>query len=98
MSIKDNDLEEIANLAKIGINSSLFNELKKDLQNILNLVEKMNATDTKDVEPMSHPLDISQPLRKDEVTEENSREKLQANAPSIKSGLFLVPKVIDISE
>ena len=98
MSIKDNDLEEIANLAKIGINSSLFNELKKDLQNILNLVEKMNATDTKDVEPMSHPLDISQPLRKDEVTEENSREKLQENAPLIKSGLFLVPKVIDISE
>ena len=98
MSIKDNDLEEIANLAKIGINSSLFTELKKDLQNILNLVEKMNATDTKDVEPMSHPLDISQPLRKDEVTEENSREKLQENAPSIKSGLFLVPKVIDIAE
>jgi aspartyl-tRNA(Asn)/glutamyl-tRNA(Gln) amidotransferase subunit C len=98
MSIKDNDLEEIANLAKIGINSSLFTELKKDLQNILNLVEKMNATDTKDVEPMSHPLDISQPLRKDEVTEENSREKLQENAPLIKSGLFLVPKVIDISE
>ena len=98
MSIKDNDLEEIANLAKIGINSSLFNELKKDLQNILNLVEKMNATDTKGVEPMSHPLDISQPLRKDEVTEENSREKLQENAPLIKSGLFLVPKVIDISE
>ena len=98
MSIKDNDLEEIANLAKIGINSSLFTELKKDLQNILNLVEKMNATDTKGVEPMSHPLDISQPLRKDEVTEENSREKLQENAPLIKSGLFLVPKVIDISE
>ena len=44
---------------------------------------------------MSHPLNISQPLRKDEVTEENQRESLQEGSPHTKAGLFLVPKVID---
>ena len=31
----------------------------------------------------------------DEVTEEDLRDELLKNAPSVKSGLFLVPKVID---
>ena len=39
--------------------------------------------------------DLSQPTRKDEVTEEDLRDELLKNAPSVKSGLFLVPKVID---
>jgi len=47
---------------------------------------------------MSHPLDLSQPTRQDEVTEENLREELLKNAPSVQSGLFLVPKVIEGEE
>ena len=59
------------------------------------MVNELNKTDTKNVSPMSHPLDISQPLRKDKVTEENQRESLQESSPHTKAGLFLVPKVID---
>ena len=44
---------------------------------------------------MSHPLNLSQPTRKDEVTEINQREKMQESAPLVQSGLFLVPKVIE---
>ena len=47
---------------------------------------------------MSHPLEISQPLRNDQVTEENQRESLQEHSPLTKAGLFLVPKVIDKEE
>ena len=57
--------------------------------------EELNEADTSSVEAMSHPLDLSQPTRKDEVTEENQRDELLKNAPSVKSGLFIVPKVID---
>ena len=95
MSLKDEDLEQIAYLARINIDKSKFPSLKKELESILSLVEKMNSADTESVEAMSHPLDISQPLRKDKVTEEDNWENLQKNAPSIKAGLFLVPKVID---
>ena len=95
MSIKNKDLQNISYLAKINIQEKDFPQLERDFKSILDLIKKMDDSDTSGVKALSHPLDISQPLRKDEVTEENNREKLQENAPSTKSGLFLVPKVID---
>ena len=44
---------------------------------------------------MSHPMQATQRLREDEVTELNRREALQAIAPETEDGLFLVPKVIE---
>ena len=70
-------------------------KLKKELGDILNLFEELNLADTNSVEAMSHPLDLSQPTRIDLVTEKDMREELQKNAPSVQSGLFLVPKVIE---
>ena len=55
----------------------------------------MNAIDTSDVEPMAHPLDAVQRLRKDEVTEQNQRDHYQQVAPLTEAGLYLVPKVIE---
>jgi len=69
--------------------------LKVELDQILNLFDKLNSADTDKVEAMSHPLNLSQPTRKDEVTESDQRSKLQASAPLVQSGLFLVPKVIE---
>ena len=95
MSIKDKDLKEIAYLARINIRKEHFSSLKRDLEEILSLVEEMNESDTSKTEAMSHPLDISQPLREDVVTELDDREKNLKLAPSTKYGLFLVPKVIE---
>ena len=95
MALTDKELNEIAYLARININKDLFPSLKEELVQILDLFEELNLADTNDVEAMSHPLNLSQPTRPDEVTEENQREKLQETAPSVKSGLFLVPKVIE---
>ena len=44
---------------------------------------------------MANPLDASQSLREDIVTESNQREALQAVAPLIEDGLYLVPRVVD---
>ena len=95
MSLKDKDLEQIAYLARINIEKSKFPSLKSELESILSLVASMNSVDTKSIKPLSHPLDLSQPLREDKVTEENDRENLQSNAPSKEDGLFLVPKVLE---
>ena len=46
MSIKDQDLEQIAYLARINIDKSKFSALKKELESILELVEKINSADT----------------------------------------------------
>ena len=98
MSITDKELEQIAYLARIGIEKDSFHSLKDKLSNILNMVNELNKVDTENILPMSHPLEISQPLRNDQVTEENQRESLQEHSPFTKAGLFLVPKVIDKEE
>ena len=95
MSFKDQDLEQIAFLARINIDKEYFPSLKRELESILELVTKINSADTESVEPMSHPLDLFQALRKDEVTEKDERESLQKNAPLMQAGLLLVPKVIE---
>ena len=95
MALSDQELKEIAYLARINVNEESLTSLKKELEDILGLFEELNEADTSQISAMSHPLDLSQPTRKDEVTEENLREELLKNAPSVKSGLFLVPKVID---
>ena len=83
MSFKDQDLEQIAYLGRINIDKNYFPSLKRELESILDLVTKINSADTESVEPMSHPLDLFQPLRKDEVTEKDERENLQKNAKNL---------------
>ena len=95
MALSDKELKEIAYLARINIDKDSLPSLKGELEQILDLFKKLNSADTNADEAMFHPLNLSQPTRPDEVTEEDQREKLQAAAPSVQSGLFLVPKVIE---
>ena len=95
MSISPEEVLKIANLARLQIKQDEVEQYATDLSNIINLVEQMNAIDTKDILPMAHPLDATQRLREDKVTEENQRDKFQTIAPSVENGLYLVPKVIE---
>ena len=59
------------------------------------LIDQMQSVDTDDVVPLAHPLDLTQRLREDDVTEFNRRGELQLLAPRVEQGLYLVPKVIE---
>jgi aspartyl-tRNA(Asn)/glutamyl-tRNA(Gln) amidotransferase subunit C len=85
----------IARLARIEVADSEAAALERELNGILELVERMAAVDTAGVEPMSHPEDAAQRLREDRVTEHDRREAYQAAAPQVEDGLYLVPKVIE---
>jgi len=61
----------------------------------LRFVEQLNGVDTTGVEPLAHPLEATQRLRPDVVTEGNNREHFQQVAPETESGLYLVPQVIE---
>ena len=95
MSLSKDEVKKIANLAKLDISEEQSADYEKNLSSILDLVEQMNSVDTSGVEPMAHPLHMAQRLREDVVSEENQRDHLQAHAPSVEKGLFVVPKVIE---
>ncbi len=95
MSLSSDDVAKIAHLARLAVDPDDTESLSRDLSNILDLVEQMQAVDTEGVLPMAHPLEMSQRLRADEVTETDQRELYQSNAPQAENGLFLVPRVIE---
>lgn len=95
MSVSKDDINKVANLARIGITDDDVPAVTNSINEILNLVDKMQQVNTDNVEPLANPHDATQQLRADEVTASNEREKLLQNAPESENGLFLVPKVID---
>jgi aspartyl-tRNA(Asn)/glutamyl-tRNA(Gln) amidotransferase subunit C len=95
MSIERHEIEKLATLARIAIDDSTINEVSERLGSVLELVDQLQAAETSGVDPMSHPLQATQRLRQDEVSELNQREALQTTAPDTEDGLFLVPKVIE---
>jgi len=95
MSIQSEDVLKIAHLARLGVDGDEVSSYASDLSNIMGLIEQMQQIETAGIEPMAHPLDQVQLLRADKATEVDQRESLQANAPDVESGLFLVPRVLD---
>ncbi|WP_458379001.1 Asp-tRNA(Asn)/Glu-tRNA(Gln) amidotransferase subunit GatC [Pseudomonas chlororaphis] len=95
MALERSDVEKIAHLASLGLDEADLPHITSDLNSILGLVDAMQAVDTDGIEPLAHPLEASQRLRADVVTESNHREAYQSIAPAVENGLYLVPKVID---
>ncbi|BAU72628.1 Asp-tRNA(Asn)/Glu-tRNA(Gln) amidotransferase subunit GatC [Metapseudomonas furukawaii] len=95
MALERSDVEKIAHLARLGLNEADIPRTTETLNNILGLIDAMQAVDTDGIEPLAHPLDATQRLRADRVTEENRRDAYQAIAPAVENGLYLVPKVIE---
>ena len=95
MSLDKETLRKVAHLARLALPEEDIETYTQNISDILQLVEKMNEVDTSDVAPMAHPLDLDQPMRSDEVTEENRREKFLHLTHDTSAGLYLVPKVIE---
>lgn len=95
MSLTRSDVQSIAHLARLSIHEEDIPEYTRNLSAILEFVAAMNAVDTAGVTPMAHPLDATQRLRADVVTETDQRDQFQEGAPQVEAGLYLVPRVIE---
>lgn len=99
MSLTLTDIQRLANLARLELQSDQSERLLGQMNAFFDIVEQMRAVDTTGIEPLSHPVaaiqDISLRLREDVASEPNQREANQKNAPTVENGLFLVPKVIE---
>ncbi len=95
MSLSNDDVKQIAHLARLGVEEQDLDSYARELSHILAFVEALGGDETNAVEPLAHPIDMVQRLRPDEITEEDRRERFQAVAPSVEAGLYLVPRVIE---
>ncbi|HEY0975759.1 MAG TPA: Asp-tRNA(Asn)/Glu-tRNA(Gln) amidotransferase subunit GatC [Solimonas sp.] len=95
MSLSPEQVKQVAHLARLDVKAEQLDTYAQQLTNILGMVDQLSAADTRNVTPMAHPLEMTQRLRPDEVSEANRREAFQAIAPAVQDGLYLVPKVIE---
>ena len=95
MTLALDDVKRIAHLARIEGTDQEASGYLQQLSEIFQLVEQMQAVDTRGVEPMAHAQEVYQRLRQDAVTETDRRAAYQAIAPQTEAGLYLVPKVIE---
>jgi aspartyl-tRNA(Asn)/glutamyl-tRNA(Gln) amidotransferase subunit C len=95
MSLTPDQIERIAQLARIAVPAGEADAVRESLNRVLGMIDQLQAVDTAGIEPMSHALDVVQPLRPDAVTEQDQRALIQRQAPAVEDGLYLVPKVIE---
>ena len=99
MSLNAQDIDRIANLARLALRPAEAERMREQINGFFNIVEAMQAVNTKGVEPLAHPVatiqEVALRLRDDVVSEPNNREANQQSAPAVERGLFLVPKVIE---
>ena len=99
MQLTQSDIDRVASLARLNLRPDENERTLAQLNGFFALVAQMEAVNTDGVEPLAHPAavlgDVALRLREDIASEPNQREASQASAPSVKRGLFLVPKVIE---
>ncbi|HVT43719.1 MAG TPA: Asp-tRNA(Asn)/Glu-tRNA(Gln) amidotransferase subunit GatC [Thermoanaerobaculia bacterium] len=92
MKIDSKEVERIAALVHLELESGEKEQLAGELTTILAHIDQLREIDVTaipDVEP-----ELSTPLRDDEVVSSIDTELVSANAPSFAGGFFVVPKVI----
>tara|TARA_B100000989_G_scaffold254583_1_gene203306 strand:+ start:562 stop:846 length:285 start_codon:yes stop_codon:yes gene_type:complete len=94
MSIDNSIVKKIANLSKINLSDAELENLKYELNKILDWVDDLKKIDTSQVEPMLSVFDENMKMREDKV-EQTKSDEILSNAPEKKESFFVVPKVIE---
>lgn len=92
--ISDETIEYVGILAKLELSEEEKENAKKDMEEMLDYIDKLGELDTSGVEPLSHVFPVHNVFREDEVNEHDGRENTLTNAPERNGDSFVVPKTI----
>lgn len=95
MKISREEVEHVARLARLSLQSEELESMTGQMDAILGYVDKLNELDTEGIEPTSHAVPMENAFRADEVKPSIGIERAQQNAPEKDGSCFKVPKVIE---
>ncbi len=95
MKIDQDQLKRIETLARLQLTEDEEDRLRDQLSQILDHVETIDELDLEDVEPLTHPLDLSNVMRADERQDSLNAKAVLRNAPQRTGQFFKVPQIID---
>lgn len=94
MTIDDKLILKLQDLARLNLTDAERISIKKDLEKIFTMFEKLQEVDTKNVEPFIHFNEVDE-LRQDDEAKHVSNEEALLNAPAKHKPYFIVPKIIE---
>jgi aspartyl-tRNA(Asn)/glutamyl-tRNA(Gln) amidotransferase subunit C len=94
MAISRKQVEKVSLLGRLLLSEQELEKMTTQLGQILDYMDLLAAVDTDDVEPLAHPLDMSDVFRDDQVRPSLPRERALANAPNRDDQCYLVPAVL----
>ncbi len=94
MAISRAEVEKVALLARLLLSEAELEQMTVQLGAILGYMDLLAEVNTDQVEPMAHPLDITNVFRADEVRASLARQSALANAPHHDDECYLVPAVL----
>ena len=89
------EVEHIANLARLQISEEETTEMQETLETILNFANQIDSAKTSDIEPTYHVLDLQNVLREDTAIEGIPQEQALKNAKETEDGQFKVPSIMN---
>tara|TARA_B100000989_G_C19516290_1_gene461815 strand:- start:268 stop:555 length:288 start_codon:yes stop_codon:yes gene_type:complete len=95
MAIDSSVVKKIANLSKLKFEENQESNLVKELNNILDWVDKLKEVETSNIEPMLSVFNEEMVMREDKVFQDFSTEKLLENSSKKDTDFFVVPKVVE---
>ena len=93
--ICEDDIKYVADLARIHLKDDEMNQLTKDLEKILDYINKLNSLDVTDTQPTSHVLPLKNVYREDIVRPSLTQKQTLKISVQQQDGAFKVPKVIE---
>ena len=94
MTISLEDVEHIADLARLELTAKEKAGFQQDLSDILAHFAQLDALDTAAIPPTASVLPLKSVWREDKVTGSLDREALLANSAQTGDGCFVVPPVL----
>ena len=81
--ISDDTIEYVGILAKLELSPQEKERAKKDMEEMLDYIDKLNELDVSGVEPMSHVFPVNNVFREEIPTDIDGRKVSLFNAPSV---------------
>lgn len=95
MRLSREQVEHVANLARLALTDEEKELFSEQLSSILEYAERLQALDTSDIPATASVLPLENVLRDDEVRPSLSHEDAMQNAPAQPDGYFEVPVVLE---
>ena len=89
------NLEHIADLARITLTDDEKEKMTKSISEIITYFDKLSNMDTSNAEPIELITTESNILREDTVVDSYDREIILANASEHRNGYFSVPQIVE---